>query len=171
MNSDDVYYDNVGNFLGTGFMQKYDISLSGGNDKYSAYASANFMDNEGVVPKDYKKRMGVFVKGEFTPSKAMKIMLSANFIDSKSRGFGNSMSTIYGWSINRDMADYRLENGLPQLGQSLRRLGHPHQQPARRRNPVSLLQSLHGQEPHRKLACHHQHLDPMGTHQEPDHHR
>ena len=116
MNSDDVYYDNVGNFLGTGFMQKYDISLSGGNDKYSAYASANFMDNEGVVPKDYKKRMGVFVKGEFTPSKAMKIMLSANFIDSKSRGFGNSMSTIYGWSINRDMADYRLENGLPTWG-------------------------------------------------------
>lgn len=116
MNSDDVYYDNVGNFLGTGFMQKYDISLSGGNDKYSAYASANFMDNEGVVPKDYKKRMGVFVKGEFTPTKAMKIMLSANFIDSKSRGFGNSMSTIYGWSINRDMADYRLENGLPNWG-------------------------------------------------------
>lgn len=116
MNSDDVYYDNVGNFLGTGFMQKYDISLSGGNDKYSAYASANFMDNEGVVPKDYKKRMGVFVKGEFTPSKAMKIMLSANFIDSKSRGFGNSMNTIYGWSINRDMADYRLENGLPNWG-------------------------------------------------------
>lgn len=116
MISDDVYYDNVGNFLGTGFMQKYDISLSGGNDKYSAYASANFMDNEGVVPKDYKKRMGVFVKGEFTPSKAMKIMLSANFIDSKSRGFGNSMSTIYGWSINRDMADYRLENGLPNWG-------------------------------------------------------
>ena len=116
MNSDDVYYDNVGNFLGIGFMQKYDISLSGGNDKYSAYASANFMDNEGVVPKDYKKRMGVFVKGEFTPSKAMKIMLSANFIDSKARGFGNSMSTIYGWSINRDMADYRLENGLPNWG-------------------------------------------------------
>lgn len=116
MNSDDVYYDNVGNFLGTGFMQKYDISLSGGNDKYSAYASANFMDNEGVVPKDYKKRMGVFVKGEFTPSKAMKIMLSANFIDSKARGVGNSMSTIYGWSINRDMADYRLENGLPNWG-------------------------------------------------------
>lgn len=113
MNSNDVYYDNVGNFLGTGFMQKYDISLSGGNDKYSAYASANFMDNEGVVPKDFKKRLGVFVKGEFTPSKAMKIMLSANFIDSKARGFGNSMSTIYGWSINRDMSDYKLENGLP----------------------------------------------------------
>ena len=113
MNEDDKYYDNVGNFLGTGFMQKYDISLSGGNEKFSAYASANLMNNDGVVPKDYKKRMGVFVKGEFNPSKAVKIMLSTNFIDNKSRGFGNSMSTVYGWSINRDMADYKLANGLP----------------------------------------------------------
>ena len=75
MNDTDTYYDNLGNFLGTGFMQKYDISLSGGNEKYSAYASANYMDNEGVVPNDYKKRLGVFVKGEFNPSKTIKIML------------------------------------------------------------------------------------------------
>lgn len=113
MNDTDTYYDNLGNFLGTGFMQKYDISLSGGNEKYSAYASANYMDNEGVVPNDYKKRLGVFVKGEFNPSKTIKIMLSTNFIDNRSRGFGNSMSTVYGWAINKDMADYKLENGLP----------------------------------------------------------
>jgi len=109
----DTYYDNLGNFLGTGFMQKYDMSISGGNEKYSAYASANYMDNQGVVPQDYKKRMGVFVKGEFNPSKTIKILLSTNFIDNKSRGFGNSMSTVYGWAINKDMADYELENGLP----------------------------------------------------------
>ena len=111
--SDDVLYDNVGDFLGTGFMQKYDFSLSGGNEKFSAYASANLMDNKGVVPEDYKKRIGVFVKGEFNPSKAMKIMLSTNFIDTKARGFGNSMSTVYGWAINRNMADYQTANGLP----------------------------------------------------------
>ena len=114
MNDEDVYYDNLGNFLGTGFMQKYDISLSGGNEKYSAYASANYMDNQGVVPNDYKKRMGVFVKGEFNPSKAVKIMVSSNFISNKSRAFGNSMSTVYGWAINKDMADYiDPETGLP----------------------------------------------------------
>ncbi|MDO5395965.1 MAG: SusC/RagA family TonB-linked outer membrane protein [Bacteroidales bacterium] len=114
MSTEDVYYDNVDNFLGTGFMQKYDISLSGGNEKYSAYASASYMDNEGVVPKDYKKRMSVFVKGEFNPSKAVKIMISSNFIDSKSRAFGNSMSTVYGWSINKDMSDYAdPDTGLP----------------------------------------------------------
>ncbi len=109
----DQYYDNVGNFLGTGFMQKYDISMSGGNEKYSAYASANYMNNEGVVPQDYKNRLGFFVKGEFNPSETVKLMLSANYIDNTSRGFGNSMSTVYGWAINKDMADYQLQNGLP----------------------------------------------------------
>ncbi len=109
----DQYYDNVDGFLGTGFMQKYDISVSGGNEKYSAYASANYMDNEGVVPNDYKKRLGIFVKGEFNPSETVKIMLSTNYIDNNSRGFGNSMSSVYSWAINRNMADYRLNNGLP----------------------------------------------------------
>ena len=113
---DDPYYDNLGDFLGTGFMQKYDLSISGGNDRFSAYASANFMDNQGVVPKDYKKRLGVFVKGEFNPSNTVKIMLSTNFINNTSRGFGNSMSTIYGWAINRNMSDYKLPNGMPNWG-------------------------------------------------------
>ena len=113
---DDPYYDNLGDFLGTGFMQKYDLSISGGNEKYSAYASANFMDNQGVVPKDYKKRLGVFVKGEFNPSNTVKIMLSTNFINNTARGFGNSMSTIYGWAINRNMSDYKLLNGMPNWG-------------------------------------------------------
>lgn len=113
---DDPYYDNLGDFLGTGFMQKYDLSISGGNDRFSAYASANFMDNQGVVPKDYKKRLGVFVKGEFNPSNTVKIMLSTNFINNTARGFGNAMSTIYGWAINRNMSDYKLPNGMPNWG-------------------------------------------------------
>ena len=110
---DEQLYDNVGEFLGTGFMQKYDISISGGNEKFSAYASANYMGNEGVVPEDYKNRLGVYVKGEFNPSEQIKFVLSTNYIDTKSRSFGNAMSTVYGWSINRNMADYKLANGLP----------------------------------------------------------
>ena len=109
----DRVYDNLGNFLGTGFMQKYDLSISGGSEKFSAYASAGYMNNEGVVPNDFRNRLNVFVKGEYNPSKQVSIQLSTNFINSKSRGFGNSMSTIYGWSINRDMADYVTKEGRP----------------------------------------------------------
>ena len=106
-------YDNLGNFLGTGFMQKYDLSISGGSEKFSAYASAGYMNNEGVVPNDYKNRLNIFAKGEYKPSKQVTIQLSTNFINSTSRGFGDAMSTIYGWSINRDMADYVTTEGRP----------------------------------------------------------
>lgn len=110
---EDNVYDNLGNFLGTGILQKYDLSISGGGEKFSSYASVNYMDNEGVVPKDYRKRLGILVKGEYNPSEQVKITMSTNIIETTSRGFGNSMSTVYGWAINRDMRDYALLNGLP----------------------------------------------------------
>lgn len=109
----DAYYNNLDNFLGTGFMQKYDLSMSGGNEKYSVYASAGYMDNEGVVPNDYKKKLNIFIKGEYNPSKQVKIMLSANVVNTDSRAFGNSMSTVYNWAIDKDMSDYALPNGMP----------------------------------------------------------
>ncbi|MDY2932321.1 MAG: TonB-dependent receptor, partial [Muribaculaceae bacterium] len=109
----ETIYDNVGDFLGTGFLQKYDVSLSGGTDKFSSYASAAYMKNEGVVDKDYKEQINVFVKGNFQPSQQVKAQISANIINTKGRGFGNAMSTIYGWSINKNMSDYQTEEGMP----------------------------------------------------------
>lgn len=116
LGADETVYDNTGNFLGTGFMQKYDMSISGGSDRFNAYASASYMDNEGIVHDDYRKKLGVFLKAEFNPSDRVKIQASSNFIDTKSRGFGNAMSTIYGWAINKDMSDYRTLEGYPNWG-------------------------------------------------------
>ena len=113
LTSEDSVYDNVGDFLGTGFLQKYDLSLSGGSKKFNAYASASYMNNEGMVPKDYKNRLSVFVKTDFKPSDQVSVQLSANFVNSKSRGFGNSMSSIYAWPINKDMSDYVTKEGRP----------------------------------------------------------
>lgn len=113
LTSEDRVYDNVGDFLGTGFLQKYDLSLSGGSKKFNAYASASYMNNEGMVPKDYKNRLSVFVKTDFKPSDQVSVQLSANFVNSKSRGFGNRMSSIYAWPINKDMSDYVTKEGRP----------------------------------------------------------
>ena len=113
LTSEDRVYDNVGDFLGTGFLQKYDLSISGGSERFNAYASASYMNNEGVVPEDYKNRLNVFVKGEYKPSDQVTIQLSSSFINSKSRGFGNSMAPVYGWSINKDMSDYVTTEGRP----------------------------------------------------------
>lgn len=113
LSSTDAYYDNVGGFLGTGFMQKYDMSISGGSKKFNAYASASYMNNDGIVPEDYKNRLSLFLKSEFKPSDQVTIQVSTNFVNSKSRGFGNSMSTVYNWAINRNMADYATLEGRP----------------------------------------------------------
>jgi TonB-linked SusC/RagA family outer membrane protein len=113
LNSTDKVYDNVGDFLGTGFMQKYDLSLSGGTEKFSTYSSVSYMRNAGVVPKDYKDQLNVFMKANYNPSKQLKFQFTTSYKESQARGFGNSMSTIYGWAINRDMSDYKTITGYP----------------------------------------------------------
>lgn len=104
-------YDNVGNFLKTGLLQKYDVSVSGGTEKFNAYASVAYMDNQGIVPKDYKKQITAFLKSSFKPSKQVSFQFSMNFKNSTARGFGNSMSTIYAWAIDKDMSDYQTKEG------------------------------------------------------------
>ena len=113
LTSADHVYDNVGGFLGTGFLQKYDMSISGGGEKFNAYASASYLKNDGIVPEDYKDRLSVFLKAEFKPSDKVTMQLTTNFVNAKSRAFGNSMSTVYGWAINKNMADYATPEGRP----------------------------------------------------------
>ena len=106
-------YDNVGEFLKTGLLQKYDVSMTGGTARANAYASVSYQKNDGVVPKDHKDQFNVFIKGQFNPSDKVKIQLTSSFKESSARGFGNAMSSIYGWGINKNMADYQTLEGYP----------------------------------------------------------
>ncbi len=107
----ETVYDNLGEFLGTGLLQKYSVSVSGGTEKFNSYASVAYMRNEGVVPKDYKNQITAFMKAMYKPSDKVTLQMSLNFVNNKSRGFGNSMSTIYNWGRNFNMADYVTPNG------------------------------------------------------------
>ena len=111
LQSTETLYDNLGDFLGTGLLQKYSVSVSGGTEKFNSYASVAYTNNEGVVPKDYKNQITAFLKGMYKPSEQVTIQLSLNFVNNKSRGFGNSMSTIYNWGRNFNMADYVTADG------------------------------------------------------------
>lgn len=111
LQKDETVYDNLGEFLGTGVLQKYDASISGGTEKFNSYASVAYYDHEGIVPKDYRKQFTAFLKGSYNPSKQVNVQLSMNFNDRESRGFGNSMSSIYAWGINKNMKDYETLEG------------------------------------------------------------
>lgn len=107
-------YNNIENVLTTGFYHKYDVSITGGTDKFQAYASANWSRNDGIVPNDYKQRFGGLIKASYTPAKWITFNVSANIMQSKSRSIGSSLiSSAYGWSIVDDITDYEMPTGFP----------------------------------------------------------
>lgn len=104
-------YDNVGEFFRTGLYQKYDISASGGTDKFKMYTSANCTLSDGVVLNDYKDKIGMLLKASYDISKYLSLSMQSNYVESKSRGFGSSMSTVYSWPINDNMKNYKNSDG------------------------------------------------------------
>lgn len=105
-------YDNIGNFFQTGFYHKYDFSVTGGSEKFQAYASANWSKADGIIPEDYKQRFGALIKASYTPAKWVTFQMGVNITDTKSRSTGG-VSSVYGWPINDDITNYKHENGLP----------------------------------------------------------
>ncbi len=105
-------YDNIGNFFQTGFYHKYDFSVTGGSEKFQAYASANWSKADGIIPEDYKQRFGALIKASYTPAKWVTFQMGVNITDTKSRST-SGVSSVYGWPINDDITNYKHENGLP----------------------------------------------------------
>ena len=112
LGEDDVIYDNIGNYIKTGFYHKYDFSVNGGSEKFQAYASANWSNAEGITPEDYKTRFGALIKASYTPAKWVTFQMGVNITDTKSRAT-SGVSSVYGWPINNDITNYQHDNGLP----------------------------------------------------------
>jgi TonB-linked SusC/RagA family outer membrane protein len=117
LNGSEPVYDNVNNFLTTGFYQKYDISLSGGSEKFQAYASANYSKHDGIVPNDYLNKLGILMKGTYQPFKELSLTVSANITENTYRGFASAdvMPSVYNWPITDDITNYELVNGYPRF--------------------------------------------------------
>lgn len=112
LRSGEKVYDNVGNFLQNGFYHKYDISVSGGSEKFNVLASANYSQHNGIIPKDYLDRWGILLKANYNVNKRLSFTALANIVNSESRGFEDGgMKDIYGWPINDDMSYYQEANG------------------------------------------------------------
>ena len=112
LGENDVIYDNIGNYIKTGFYHKYDFSVTGGSEKFQAYASANWSNAEGITPEDYKTRFGALIKASYTPAKWVTFQMGVNITDTKSRST-SGVSSVYGWPINNDITNYQHDNGLP----------------------------------------------------------
>ena len=114
LNDGQKIYDNVNNFLTTGFYQKYDFSVNGGTEKFQAYASANWSKSEGVIPEDYKTRFGALIKTSYSPAEWVTMSMNINMSDTKSRST-SGVSSAYSWPITDNIMDYQREDGYPRF--------------------------------------------------------
>jgi TonB-linked SusC/RagA family outer membrane protein len=103
-------YNNPRNFLQSGLYQKYDVSVSGGSERFNSYTSGNYVRHEGIVPSDYLERYGVLFKSQYTVSDKISVDLMANFVSRNSRG-GAGLSSAYHWPIDDDVTNYKNPDG------------------------------------------------------------
>lgn len=114
LNEGQQTYNNIKNFLQNGFYHKYDFSVSGGTEKFQAYASANWSKSDGVIPNDYRQKFGGMVKASYTPAKWVTMNFSANVTETKSRST-SGIGSAYAWPITDDITNYQEQNGMPRF--------------------------------------------------------
>ncbi len=105
-----VTYNNPENYLQTGLYQKYDLSVSGGSDRFSSYTSGNYIHHEGIVPEDYLQQYGILFKSKYEASPKVNIDFMANIVARDSRG-GAGISSAYQWPIDDDITNYKNPDG------------------------------------------------------------
>ncbi len=105
-----ILYDNPGNYLKTGLYQKYDLSVSGGSDRFTSYTSGNYVHHEGIIPEDYLQRWGVLFKARYEVSSKVSIDFMADLVSRNSRG-GGGISSAYQWPIDDDIMNYKNPDG------------------------------------------------------------
>ncbi|MGC3978123.1 MAG: TonB-dependent receptor plug domain-containing protein [Paludibacteraceae bacterium] len=114
LNNGEQTYNNINSFLNNGFYQKYDISLTGGSEKFQSYASASYSKNDGIVPNDYLNKFNALLKGTYQPIKTLSFTFSANVSENTYRSFSaTGMSSVYNFPITTDIRKYELPNGYP----------------------------------------------------------
>ena len=102
-------YDNVRNFFNDfGFYHKYDLSVTGGTDKFQAMGSASYSKNDGIVPNDYREKITALVKASFSPNRYITFNFMSNVIHNRYRS-ATGVSSIYLWPLTDDITDFEDE--------------------------------------------------------------
>lgn len=73
----------------TGLRQEYNVSVNGGTDKSSYYASLGYLDDEGFIRGSNYERLSARFKGDFQAKKWLKLGINAGYVHSTTRQVPN----------------------------------------------------------------------------------
>jgi len=112
---DTVTYDNPGNFFRTGFTQQHNLSLEGGSDISTLRFSANYTDQEGIVPNTAFNRLSLRLTGSTKLLNKINLSSSINYVnsttDKASKGAGSYLLTLLTWPVTSDVRNYQQPDG------------------------------------------------------------
>ncbi|MCL6293920.1 SusC/RagA family TonB-linked outer membrane protein [Jejuia spongiicola] len=122
----DKAYDNIGNYYKNGFSQNHSLSLQNSSDAGSFYASANFLDDEGISPSATLERLNLTARGvsKFGNDKKWtadtKVQYNRTTANNRPRtGFGalSQYQTIINFPRSRDIEQYSA--GVDEFGNQI----------------------------------------------------
>jgi ferric enterobactin receptor len=104
------FYDNFDKFFGTGFTQNHNITVDGGTDVATYRFSANYVNQDGIVPNTGFKRLTIRVGGNARLSPKFNINSSMNYVtsetDKAAKGVGSYFLSLLNWPADVDASDY-----------------------------------------------------------------
>ncbi len=103
-------FDNFRDFFETGTRFENSVSVSGGNESTTFYASASRLDQQGIVPSSEWDRTTLKLTAETKVSERVRVSASANYINSggvrSSGGDKSIFSSLSYYSPTFDVNDY-----------------------------------------------------------------
>ncbi|MEJ7738913.1 MAG: SusC/RagA family TonB-linked outer membrane protein [Chitinophagaceae bacterium] len=114
-----TFYDNFDAFFGTGFTQNHNMNVEGGTDVATYRLSANYVDQEGMVPNTGYDRVTVRFGGNAKLSPKFNINSSMVYITSNtakaSKGIGSYYLSLLNFPADLDARNYQNPDGSRKL--------------------------------------------------------
>jgi len=108
-------YDNADRFFQTGFTQQHNISIEGGSEVSSLRLSANYTDQQGIVPNTGFQKISVRLGGSTKLLDKITVSTSLNYVnsttDKATKGAGGYLLTILTWPVTSDVGNYIKPDG------------------------------------------------------------
>jgi len=107
-------YDNVGNFFKSGFTQQHNLNIEGGTEAATYRFSANYTDQDGVVPNTAFQKMAFKLSGATSFGK-LKVASSMSYVnsttDKATKGGGGYLLNLLLWPVDNDVRKYSNPDG------------------------------------------------------------
>ncbi|GAB3498325.1 SusC/RagA family TonB-linked outer membrane protein [Spirosoma knui] len=104
------FYDNVNNFLQTGFGQRHNLSFDGGTDRYTYRLSAGYTSTKGVIPTTQYDRLNLTLAGTAKISDKLTAESTIQYINTAntkvSKGQNSFLLGMLQWPASNDMSNY-----------------------------------------------------------------